>query len=245
VATKCLLEIVQSLVSNFSALSRVGISNLNPYHPALSPLYNHFATMLCDICFPFTQNPQELQYIAAARWPGFCKPLIDEHKQKIRKSRANEDHGPESDVEMDDGDEYLDTPFLPPNEDVRMRLTKLFTTTLTVALESLLPRLTNASDWALANEPAENALGLSRGHVLPPSSATDTKDEAGVSTLPRMSKFILLASFLASTNPPSSDLRMFGRGLDERKRKRRARKTTARGGGPPAKVHSSYIIYSA
>jgi len=41
-----------------------------------------------------------------------------------------------------------------------------------------------------------------------------------------MSKFILVAAFLASTNPAKTDLRMFGRGLDERKKKRR------KGGGP-------------
>jgi origin recognition complex subunit 5 len=43
-----------------------------------------------------------------------------------------------------------------------------------------------------------------------------------------MSKFILIASFLASMNPARSDLRMFGRGLDEKKRKRRVMKTEGR-----------------
>ena len=40
-------------------------------------------------------------------------------------------------------------------------------------------------------------------------------------SLPRMAKFILVAAFLASTNPAKSDLRMFGRGPDERKKRRK------------------------
>jgi origin recognition complex subunit 5 len=49
-----------------------------------------------------------------------------------------------------------------------------------------------------------------------------------------MSQFILVAAFLASTNPAKSDLRTFGRGLDEKKRKRRggARKKGVGKSGP-------------
>ncbi|PFH49483.1 hypothetical protein AMATHDRAFT_41543 [Amanita thiersii Skay4041] len=50
-------------------------------------------------------------------------------------------------------------------------------------------------------------------------------------TLPRMSKFILIASFLASTNPPKSDVRMFGRGADEKKRRRRRSVSKGKAGG--------------
>ncbi|KAF9549933.1 hypothetical protein CPC08DRAFT_674975 [Agrocybe pediades] len=215
-------DIVQSLVANFSALSSVGTSSLNPYHPSLTSLYAHFAKMLCDVCFPYTHNPQELHYLAAARWPGFCKPLIDEHKQTLQGQGEEDD----DDVEMGEHT------FLPPTEDFRLRLIKLFTPSITTAMETLLPRLTNASDWALANEPPENALSVP-GYKH--SAFEITKGETGVKSLPRMSKFILLASFVASTNPPKSDIRMFGRGADDKKRKRRARKAPAgkaRGGGP-------------
>jgi origin recognition complex subunit 5 len=36
-----------------------------------------------------------------------------------------------------------------------------------------------------------------------------------------MSKFILVASYIASTNPAKTDVRMFGRGVDEKKQRRR------------------------
>jgi origin recognition complex subunit 5 len=45
------------------------------------------------------------------------------------------------------------------------------------------------------------------------------KKEAGITSLPQLPKFIPIASFLASTNPPESDLRIFGRGLDEKKKR--------------------------
>ncbi|KAF8962111.1 origin recognition complex subunit 5 C-terminus-domain-containing protein [Flammula alnicola] len=228
-------DIARNLISNFSMLSESFPSNnilTNPYHPALKSLYTHFITVLCDVCFPFTHNPQELQYIAAARWPGFSKPLVDEHKRKM----AEHNHDEESDVDMDGDEPAGGLEFAPPSDDIRMRLNRLFNPTLTTALEALLPRLTNAADWALANEPPAGLLSLPRTHTLQASSAPG-RDEAGMRALPRMSKFILLASFLASTNPPKSDVRMFGRGLDEKKRRRRVTKATGKTkGGGPAKV---------
>ncbi len=43
-----------------------------------------------------------------------------------------------------------------------MRLTKTFNPTLTAALEALLPRLRNATEWALANTPPDDLLALPR-----------------------------------------------------------------------------------
>lgn len=189
----------------------------NPYQSSLTSLYTHFITTLCDVCYPFTHNPQELQYIAAARWPGFCKPLLDQYKAS-------------GDIDMESGEA-----FPPPTDDVRMRLTKTFNPTLTAALEALLPRLTNAADWALANAPPDDLLMLPRTQgVQPTGTQSGVPQGTALAALPRMGKFILVAAFLASTNPAKSDVRMFGRGLDERKRKRRATRATGktRGGGP-------------
>lgn len=122
--------------------------------------------------------------------------------------------------------------FPPPTDDVRMRLTKTFNPTLTAALEALLPRLTNATDWALANAPPDDLLALPRTQGVQAVGAQTSSMPQGtaLAALPRMAKFILIAAFLASTNPAKSDVRMFGRGVDERKRKRRATGKT-RGGG--------------
>jgi origin recognition complex subunit 5 len=130
-----------------------------------------------------------------------------------------------------DADSDSEEPFQPPSEETRMRLSRLFNPSLSLALDALYPRLQNATDWAKANEPPPNLLDN------PPTTTktavpSDEKD-AGITCLPRLFKFILLASFLASTNPPKSDLRIFGRGLDEKKkRKRRAsgKSTNTKGG---------------
>jgi len=210
--------------------------NLSPYHPTLHPLYCHFISMLCKICFPFTQDPQELQYISAARWPGFVQPVLDNHNRKLRHLRerdASDDHEMnQDDTEQDD----MDVDFIPPSEDVRLRLSRLFNPSLTTALEALYPRLTNASDWAAANKPEADILNKPAGHVLPFTDTNPKFDDVGMKALPRMSKFILVAAFLASTNPAKSDLRMFGRGLDEKKRRRRTTKSSGRTKSGPAKV---------
>ena len=114
-----------------------------------------------------------------------------------------------------DVDSDSEEPFQPPSEETRMRLSRLFNPSLSLALDALYPRLQNTTDWAKANEPPPNLLDN------PPTTTTKTvvpsdEKDAGITSLQRLSKFILLASFLASTNPPKSDLRIFGRGLDEK-----------------------------
>jgi origin recognition complex subunit 5 len=156
------------------------------YGPSLEQLYAHYITMICEVCFPYTHDIDELAYIAAARWPGFVKPVLSSSS--------------------------------PPSEDTRLRLLRAFTPTITSALESLHPRLMNAADWAAANDPDPNILNQ-------PSQPPDSQQsENGLSSLPRMSKFILVASYIASTNPAKTDVRMFGRGVDEKKRRRRITK---------------------
>lgn len=196
---------------SFQRTSSQITSNDDPYNPALLPLYTHFASVLYSICAPFTRDPSELAYISAARWPGFAQPVLDDYRLSVQELRES---GNDEDLALG-----------PPTEDMRMRLTRLFTPSLTTALEMLYPRLTDASAWARDNAPGPNLLDL------PPVQASsslklDVKPEAAAvaDVLPRMSKFILIAAFLGSTNPAKTDIRMFGRGPDERKKRR--------GGGP-------------
>ena len=257
------LDVVKYLTQAFTSLSqshqghspghRTTSTVITPYHPSLTPLYSQFTTLLTDICFPFIHNPFELQYIAAARWPGFVKPVLDEYE---RERDANWDVDVDVDVDMDteeedeDEDKAKKYSFTLPSEDTRMRLNRLFNSSLTNALEALYPRLTNATDWAQANEPESNLL-LSTQRLPHPNvggSALGTNDP--LKSLSRISKFILVASFLASTNPAKSDMRMFGRGLDEKKRKKRmrrvgqgGRKMTTTGAAAAAKVKQRLFIY--
>lgn len=216
------IDIAKTLISNFPSFSTSSDDVLtDPYHPSLSSLYTHFINMVCDVCYPFSHDRQELQYIAAARWVGFIKPILDDYKHHVALGQEKGDE-----MDMDEAE------FVPPSEDLRIRLIRFFNPSLTTAMEALLPRQTNATDWALANEPPDNLLSMTRAEVenqqqyrqQSPGTKTD-----GLLSLPRMSKFVLIASFLASMNPAKSDLRMFGRGLDEKKRKRRANRKTKAG----------------
>lgn len=207
-------DIVKTLSSRFTSISQQAVNSSSKcahcYDPSLSQLYAHYIALICGVCFPFVHDIDELAYIAAARWPGFVKPIL---------SSAHSNGA----VRI-------------PSEDTRLRLIRIFNPTVTNALESLHPRLTNAADWAAANEPDANVLDQPFGQIhspaAKPGTGIGTLQDADLSSLPRMSKFILVASYIASTNPAKSDLRMFGRGLDEKKRRRRVVKVQSKTKGP-------------
>jgi origin recognition complex subunit 5 len=148
--------------------------------------------------------------------------VLDEYERE----RAEED----IDVDMEEEEEEKKTKptSILPSEHTRMRLNRLFSSSLTNALESLHPRLSNVTDWAQSNQPNLLSKPLAHTQQRPPSNPLSLVTATGTNALPRISKFILVASFIASTNPPKSDMRMFGRGLDEKKRKKKIRRL---GGG--------------
>ncbi|KAG2135112.1 OPT oligopeptide transporter protein-domain-containing protein [Suillus clintonianus] len=196
-------DTVDSLLFAFRSTSTAQVcagTQDRTYHPSLLPLYEQYVEHVYNVCSLYTTDIQELQYIAAARWPGFVKPVLQE------QGEANGDGDPDPDGTCNE--------LTLPASDGRMRLLKFFTPSLTVALDALYPRLTNATDWAAANDPDMQASEKAQ-------SQTNTEASIIVDHLPRMSKFILLAAFLASTNPAKSDVRMFGRGADKQKRRRR------------------------
>ncbi|KAJ7489192.1 putative origin recognition complex, subunit 5-like protein [Mycena latifolia] len=203
-STHWLLALLRRLYSVFEAISSRSEYTVvaGSYHPSFRPLYKQFLSVLMDSCAPYLQDPNELQYIAAARWPGFVQPILDAH------NRLGDD------VDMDADDDNLT--LKPPAEDVRMRLIRIFKPSSQTALQTLYPRLDH-----LRIEPHRTTLR---------QICEVEADEGRTAVLPRMAKFILVAAYLASTNPHTSDLRMFGRGLDEKKRKRRVRKATVKSG---------------
>ncbi|KAG1865655.1 OPT oligopeptide transporter protein-domain-containing protein [Suillus tomentosus] len=196
-------DTIDSLLFEFSSTSTTQLSagtQDRTYHPSLLPLYEQYVEHVYNVCSLYTTDIRELQYIAAARWPGFVKPVLQE------QSEVNADGDPDPDGTRNE--------LTLPASDGRMRLLKFFTPSLTAALDVLYPRLTNAADWALANDPDMQAPEEAQRQI-------NTEGSIIVDHLPRMSKFILLAAFLASTNPAKSDVRMFGRGADKQKRRRR------------------------
>lgn len=211
------VDVLQRLVSAFRSTSLLESSHTShvSYHPALQPLYEQYVETLYNALSIYTNDPIELQYVSAARWPGFVKPVIDQYDELVRQAEEEGSDPPELE---------------PPATDGRLRLLKFFLPTFTAALEALYPRLDNAADWAANNDydaaqtsATSNRDGLS-SRVKPVSSFK-------VDHLPRMSKFILIAAFVASTNPPKSDIRMFGRGPEERKKRRRKPSSPKKSGG--------------
>ncbi|KAH0838828.1 origin recognition complex, subunit 5 [Lanmaoa asiatica] len=206
-------DVLQRLVSAFRNTSISLSSSDTPrasYHPALQPLYEQYVETLYNTISIYTNDPLELQYIAAARWPGFVKPIISQYDELVRQAEEEGSDPPELE---------------PPGTDGRLRLFKFFLSTFTAALDALYPRLDNAADWAVNNDydPGQTRDGLSN-RVKPMPSFK-------VVHLPRMSKFILVAAFLASTNPSKSDLRMLSRGPEERKKRRRRSGSAKKSGG--------------
>lgn len=196
------------------------------YHPAFEPLYAHYLAMVYGACGPFTHDPDELAYIAAARWPGFIQPVLDDHRQNLADFSAWLEAQRDAGVDEAELAEHAPPALAPPTEDTRLRLTRLFTPSLTAALEALHPRHTSAADWARTHAPPPDLLRLppaQAASALRAGTADDEgrADEKDAAVLTRMAKFVLVAAFLASTNPPKSDVRMFGRGPDERRRRRR------------------------
>lgn len=175
------------------------------YHPALAQLYAQYANALYSICSPFTRDPHELAYVAAAQWPGFIAPVLEAQKGVA---------------------EFHIIP-----EDVRMRLLRVFLPSFTAALGSLLPRRMHARAWCQMPDPSEGP------------GADERNLETVTRSLPTLQKYILLSAFLASSNPPKTDIRMFSRSREARSKRRRGggtRKTPQRSASSPAKVGSLF-----
>ncbi|TFY54403.1 hypothetical protein EVG20_g9717, partial [Dentipellis fragilis] len=197
-------------------------SHLHPltYHPSLQPLYAHFLQTLQSVCAPFAPDPAELAYIAAARWPGFVKPVIDAHLASLAHAHEGTDDGEEGEEDF------------------------------SAALDALYPRLTNAAAWARAqaaieegpvSAPASSSFtSLAKGKAREmPGDRERAMEKAAVEALPRMARFVLVAAYLASTNPPKTDVRMFARGRDDSRKKRKGggtRKPRAKASDGAAKV---------
>ncbi|KAI0646244.1 origin recognition complex subunit 5 C-terminus-domain-containing protein [Trametes meyenii] len=204
------------------------------YHPVLKRLYAYFLATIYSTCGPFTHDPAELAYIATACWPGFVQPVLDAQRRQLHGAQT--DHGDADVDEYPRKTNHLGDALTPPSEDVRLRLIRLFTPSLTAALEALYPRLTHAAHWARTHAPPPDLLTLHpaqapqalSAHTATLALAAQANAGGGLEALPRMAKFVLVAAFLASTNPARSDVRMFGRGPDERAKRRRRKVGTPR-----------------
>jgi origin recognition complex subunit 5 len=136
---------------------------------------------------------------------------------------------------------------IPPSEEERVRLIRLFSSSLTHAVENLFPRTSNAEEWCERNKPTEG-FRLSQIFSVPAIPVRDIPTASGASvedaqdyTLPRIAQFVLVASFLASHNPAKTDLRMLGHAHEKdgkRPRKRKQGATRQPRAGTASKVRA-------
>jgi hypothetical protein len=185
------------------------------YAASLAPLHGAFCAALHATLAPFAPAPDALAAVAAARWPGFVLPLLDAHAASLAAAAGDEDA--DGDGEGATGDEALEP--APPAEDTRMRLLRLFTPSFAAALDALAAGASDAAGWAAADAAAADT------HAVGSALAPSTTGADALRALPRLQRFVLLAAYLASTNPAKADARVLGRLADGRGRGRR------RGGG--------------
>ncbi|KAF8514412.1 origin recognition complex subunit 5 C-terminus-domain-containing protein [Gautieria morchelliformis] len=229
-------DAVSALAARFPAHpAPAPAASLSPYSPHLAPLYAHYASALHSVCAPFLADEHELAYIAAACWPGFVAPLLADWR-----AHASSDEAAPAPPDAD---------ALPlPGADARMRLLRYFTPALTRALEALYPRTQHAAQWAAATAPPPGltlsaliAMPMTTTSTRGPDMDTDANADAdtehhtapkhgdgdaggggdGHPHLTTVAKYVLVAAFLASVNPPKTDARLLGRAPDERAKKGR------------------------
>ncbi|GJJ15080.1 hypothetical protein Clacol_009355 [Clathrus columnatus] len=191
-------------------------STLSPYNPSFKPLYSHFIATLINICTVFLVDEIELGYIASACWPIFVQPILNQWRLQMEQS---------------------DNPQLTlPDEDARIRLTKYFSPLISHALEMLYPRTQHITEFVRENKLPED---IYLSDILQTSSIFQIKNKdistshsrthggrdvpvpPHIQALTTIAKYILVAAFLASHNPPKSDLKLFGRSSNEKGRRKK------------------------
>ncbi len=193
----------------------------------MQPLYTSFIEHLLSSSLTFTKDPLELAYLAAANWPRFLQPWLEALRLQSQSSpsRTHEANlqsgGLDEDVEME---VEVSVPEL-PDENARMRLLNSFSRSFRDSGNTLYPRVSSSTLWAKiphSLDPQHQTAVSRHGQVL--------RDEQRLIQLQGLSRWIALASFFASYNPPRTDQRLFHRGAaDDRKKKKGGgtRKSTA------------------
>ena len=139
-------QITAHIVSLFPSASSK-YPTIHHYNPRLLPLYESYVQALYSACSLVTNDPEQLAYVAAARWPGFAAPLVNDWLETASRLHPQ---SKQEDVHTIPDDPTL---FPAPSQDDTLRLLHTFIPTFLPAATTLLPRLSSAHDWAEANVP--------------------------------------------------------------------------------------------
>ncbi|WRT66411.1 uncharacterized protein IL334_003367 [Kwoniella shivajii] len=169
------------------------------------PLWPRFLDLLLSTILPICSPPtSEIHYISMSLWPIYTANLPPHSSM----NHLNLSY-PKSSVN-------------PPRElDITIKLlTDLkhqLSLSLAASIENLLPRLTGTHEF-------KNAL-------LPRVRSTRTLPKPPSMELSLVEKFLLIAGYAGSYNPPKSDIRLFGRGAGEHGKRKKGGGTRRAGYG--------------
>ncbi|EIW70339.1 hypothetical protein TREMEDRAFT_68006 [Tremella mesenterica DSM 1558] len=164
------------------------------------PLWSRFLDLIISSLSHLPPYPiEEIHYLSLSLWPIYIRPLPPHSEQTLLSLPSP-------------------TPDTPPLTITLKLLTDLklqLSLALQASTETLLPRLIGRSEFLKA--------------FLPISKTTSrpTLPQPPPLELPLCGKYLLIASYCASQNPPKSDVRLFGRGTgpDGKRKKGGGRRT--------------------
>jgi len=157
------------------------------------------------ICSPYTQDLTDIAYILATHWELYISPIINDWNDF-----------------NDRGDEYE----IPPQ--AQARLNSIFRQTIGASVQLLYPRLIDSETWISQVSPEDRNIRFSRADrntVLQSRKESalsqDGDDTLNVTRLPLIARYLLVASYLASFNPTTMDVRILSQVRDPTKKLRK------------------------
>ncbi|KAG8898302.1 hypothetical protein FRB99_007541, partial [Tulasnella sp. 403] len=188
------------------------------YHRNLRPLYSAFLSVLYDSCNLYTNDPHEIAFMAHTMWPVFIRPLLEEWKFNHEENGAEDYKLPAkaSDVLIPRFRLSFSRSFPPLH--ARTISARAFLKSCASAPSPRLSQLVNGAKDLPTLHDASKAIVSQQGGDLD-------------ALLSRRKKLMLVAAYIASFNPPRTDLRMFGRVAEGSSKKGRRR---GGGGGSTA-----------
>jgi origin recognition complex subunit 5 len=167
-----------------------------------------------SICNAYTQDPEEIGYVIATHWAHYISPILNDWTEENEK-----------------GEDY-DIPI-----DAPARLNSLFRQTIGSSVPILYPRIVDAGTWISQINPQSFKLRFSEMdrntviHGRKGNENTSNDTTQIITSLPRMARYLLVASYLGSFNPAKMDVRILGQMRDPTKK---FRKETTRKARPEA-----------
>jgi origin recognition complex subunit 5 len=175
------------------------------------PLYPRFLDLIISSLYSISCLPQDIEYISTLLWPIYTATLPP-HAEQTFLGRALED--PEN-----------PPPPLLVTVKLLTELKHQLSIPLAASIEAVLTRQTGHEQFLKAMTPATthnrngNSDSFDFALALTPNKRVVPRPPT--LELPLCAKYLIVAAYCASYNPPKSDLRLFGRGTGpDGKRKR-------------------------